>query len=260
MKIGLVQYNPVWESQEENKKKINHLIERDFLQSKNLPGEPSLLVFPEMTLTGFTMQSSKFGELLKGENFKYFSRLSLKHRIFIAAGLIEKENENYFNSLVVFNSEGELISKYRKIHPFTYSSEDKHYTRGKETGVVEIDGLKVGLSICYDLRFPELYRLYAKERVHLIIVIANWPEARIEHWRALLRARAIENQCYIAGVNRVGDDPKLYYPGFSSVCDLMGNEIVSSKDEEKIIYAEINKEKVEEVRKNLPFLDDIYLI
>jgi predicted amidohydrolase len=253
MKIGLVQYNPVWEQKEENKRKVNKLIERYW-------EEASLLIFPEMTLSGFTMQSNKFSESLTGETFNYFSSLASKLRTYVAAGLIEKENGICFNSLIMLNPEGELISLYRKIHPFSYSTEDKNYVRGSEIKITEINEIKAGLSICYDLRFPELYRFYAKERVHLLIVIANWPDTRIEHWRALLKARSIENQCYTAGINRVGDDPKLHYPGFSSVIDPMGNEIISLKDEEKIIFAEINKEKVEEVRNKLPFLSDIYLI
>ncbi|MEJ2618477.1 MAG: carbon-nitrogen family hydrolase [Ignavibacteriaceae bacterium] len=253
MKIGLVQYNPIWELREENKKKINQLIERDFQNS-------SLLIFPEMTLTGFTMMAEKFGESLKGDSFKYFSDTALKYQTYIAAGLIENDDGNYFNSLILLNPDGELISKYRKIHPFSYSTEDKHYKKGRETKSSDIKGLKAGLSICYDLRFPELYRFYAKERVQLIIVIANWPDTRIEHWKTLLKARAIENQCYVAGVNRVGDDPELHYTGFSSIYDPMGNEIISLADEEKIVFADINKENVAKIRKNLPFLDDINLI
>lgn len=253
MKIGLVQYNPIWELKEENKKKIIGLIERDFQKS-------SFLIFPEMTLTGFTMMAEKFGESLKENSFKYFSDMALKYQTFIAAGLIEHDNGNYFNSLILLNPDGKLISKYRKIHPFSYSYEDKHYLKGEEIKIAEIDGLKVGLSICYDLRFPELFRFYAKEKVHLIIVIANWPDTRIEHWRILLKARAIENLCYVAGVNRVGDDPDLHYTGFSSIYDPMGNEIVSLIDKEKVIFADINKENVENIRKNLPFLDDINLI
>ncbi len=253
MKIGLVQYNPKWESKEENKKKITELIKRDFKKS-------SLLIFPEMTLTGFTMQSLKFSESISGDSFKYFSDIAMQYKIFVAGGLIEKENENCFNSLILLNPDGKLISKYRKIHPFSYSTENKHYKRGVEVKIAEINGLKVGLSICYDLRFPELYRFYAKERVHLIIVIANWPDTRIEHWKTLLKARAIENQCYVAGINRVGDDPKLHYPGFSSVYDPMGIAVISLKNEEKITFSEVNKEKVERIRKNLPFLNDINLI
>ena len=253
MKIGLVQYNPLWESKEENKKKITALIKRDVKKS-------SLLIFPEMTLTGFTMMPEKFSEAIKGDSFKFFAGIALKHKVFVAAGIIEENNGKYFNSLILLNPDGKLISSYRKIHPFSYSTEDKHYKKGKEVKIAGINKLKIGLSICYDLRFPELFRFYAKERVHLIIVIANWPDTRIEHWKTLLKARAIENQCYVAGVNRIGDDPKLHYPGFSSIYDPMGKEILSLKDEEKIVFADINKEIVSKIRKNLPFLEDINLI
>ena len=118
----------------------------------------------------------------------------------------------------------------------------------------------VGLSICYDLRFPELYRQYGKVKSELIIVIANWPDTRIEHWRALLKARAIENQCYVAGVNRVGKDLKLNYNGYSAVSDPMGNELTTQADIEKILTADISLKIVEETRTKLPFLNDIYLI
>ena len=118
MRIGLVQYNPLWESKEKNRKKIIGLIERDFIES-------SLLIFPEMTLTGFTMKSEKFSEPLKGDSIHFFSELASKYDTFIAAGLIENDNGNYFNTLILLNPAGEIISKYRKIHPFSYSTEDK---------------------------------------------------------------------------------------------------------------------------------------
>jgi len=206
------------------------------------------------------MKASKFAEKLNGESFQFFSNLAKDNKVTILAGIIENENGNYFNSLIHLDLSGKLISKYRKIHPFSFSTEDKHYKKGKRTVITEIDDWKVGLSICYDLRFPELYRLYGKRRVELIVNIANWPNARIEHWRTLLKARAIENQCFIAGVNRVGNDPKLHYPGLSSLFDPMGNEIISSADQEQVITTEIDRTRVDEVRKTFPFLNDISLI
>ncbi len=155
---------------------------------------------------------------------------------------------------------GKLVKTYRKIHPFSYSTEDKNYTKGEATVITKINDFSAGLSICYDLRFPELFRQYAKNKVDIIIVIANWPDTRIEHWRTLLKARAIENQCYVLGVNRVGNDPKLNYPGFSSIVDPMGIELISVPEEEKIVTAEILKEKADEVKNSLPFLNDIRLI
>lgn len=272
MKIGLVQYAPVWENKKANKLKIDNLL-------TDLPEKFSLLVFPELTLTGFTMHSDKFAESIaslpnerarhgKSDSFKrkdggstdYFKALSKKLKIHILAGLIEQEGDKRFNALVHISPNGELQAKYRKIHPFSYSRENEFYQRGSEPIITEIKKFKVGLSICYDLRFPELYRIYGKEKVDILVVIANWPIARIEHWRLLLRARAVENQCYVVGVNRVGNDPKLSYNGYSSVFDPMGNEVVSLADQEKVISAEIQQEKIIEIRKTFPFLEDIRLI
>jgi len=253
MKIGLVQYNPVWENKDENKRKILNLV------SNNLV-DVSLLIFPEMTLTGFTMKSSVYGESLDGESFKFFSELSKNKNVHCLAGVIEKENGNYFNSLIHVDNQGELVNKYQKVHPFSLGSEDKNYSKGEKTATTQVKDFKIGLSICYDLRFPELYRLYAKERVDALVSIANWPDTRIEHWRALLKARTIENQCYMIGVNRVGKDPKLNYIGYSGVYDPMGKELVSVKDEEKVIIESIEKKKVCETRDSLPFLNDISLI
>ncbi len=250
--IGIVQYSPVWENKSASKEKIINLID----ETKGL----DLIIFPEMTLTGFTMKSKAFSEELNKETHSFFSTIAKKKKCAVMYGLIEKGKKKNFNTLVHLNNQGKIISSYRKIHPFSYSKENIFYGKGKETVVTKVKGIKIGLSICYDLRFPELYRFYAKEKVHLIVDIANWPDTRIEHWRSLLKARAIENQCYVAGVNRVGNDPKLHYNGFSSVFDPMGKEIVAVENEEKIIVAEIDKTYVDEVRKKLPFLDDMRLI
>jgi omega-amidase len=253
MKVALVQYNPVWENKIENQKKIDEMLQKDLHQS-------DLVILPEMTLTGFTMKAEKYCEDLKGESIKYFSGLAKTYNINIIAGMILKENDNHFNALIHLDEKGDLRAVYKKTHPFSYSTENLHYKRGEKPVVSKVNNWKIGLAVCYDLRFPELYRFYAKERVELIITIANWPDTRIEHWKSLLRARAIENQCYSIGVNRVGDDPKLHYNGFSGVFDPMGNEIVLIKNKEEIIYCDMDINKVYETRKSLPFLDDIYLI
>ena len=252
LKIGLVQYSPVWENKSASKEKINNLV----AETNKL----DLIIFPEMTLTGFTMKSKAFSEELNEETHLFFSTIAKKIKCAVMYGVIEKGKRKNFNTLVHLNNQGKIISTYRKIHPFSYSKEDINFGKGKEIVITKVKGIKIGLSICYDLRFPELYRLYAKEKVDMIIDIANWPDTRIEHWRTLLKARAIENQCYVVGVNRVGDDPKLHYNGFSSVFDPMGKEIVAVENEEKVIVAEIDKSYVDNVRQRLPFLKDMRLI
>jgi predicted amidohydrolase len=252
MKIALIQYNPFWEDKEVNKKKILEM----------LAGiEPvELLIFPEMSLTGFSMEPQKIGEGIGGASFRFFSELAMNKKSNVMAGIVEKRNKRYYNTLIHIKPNGNLVKLYRKIHPFSYSGEEKYYSAGVRPAMSKIRKWKVGLTICYDLRFPELFRKYGKKRAHLIINIANWPDTRIEHWRTLIKARAIENQCYIAVVNRVGDDPKLHYIGFSSVLDPMGKEIVSVENEEKVIIVEIDKNYVKEVREKFPFLEDIKLV
>lgn len=253
MKLTLVQYNPEWENKTANMKKLLTM-----LQSKTIVG--NVLIFPEMTLTGFTMNASSMAENMRRKSLNFFSDFAVDKKVHVFAGLIEQSGKNLYNSLVHLDTNGKLKTKYQKIHPFSYSNEDKFYTAGKKLSIAKVDEWKIGLSICYDLRFPELFRFYAKQKVDLIINIANWPVTRIEHWRTLLKARAIENQCYVAGVNRVGDDKKFHYNGYSSVFDPMGKEIISVKNKETILTAEIDKDYVKEVRKKLPFLNDIKLI
>jgi len=252
MKLSLVQYNPAWENKESNKEKILSLL-TDNCRS-------SLIIFPEMSLTGFTMKAGKYAEDLKESSFYFFSKIAQEYGADVLCGIIEKSGNAFYNTLLYIDSKGELKDTYRKIHPSSYSSEDKNYTAGSSPVITSISGWKTGLSICYDLRFPELYRKYGKERVSLIVNIANWPDTRIEHWRTLLKARAIENQCYVAGVNRTGTDPKLTYIGYSSVFDPMGKELVTLHKDEGIISAEISGDYVDEVRTKLPFLNDMVLI
>jgi predicted amidohydrolase len=252
MKAGLLQYNPLWENPQGNIEKIEKMVE-------SVSTKIDLLVLPEMSLTGFTMESKKFAEDLDGISTLYFMKLSQRLKCHILAGIIEKSEEGIFNSLVHFNN-GLINARYRKIHPFGYGMEDKNYSSGKEIVITKIDNVKAGLTICYDLRFPELYRLYSKQRVELLVNIANWPVPRIEHWCTLLKARAIENQCFVIGVNRVGSDLHLQYNGCSSVIDPMGNILLSILDEENIFIVDINPALVKETREKLPFLEDVRLI
>ncbi len=253
MKLGLIQYSPVWEDKEENKKKILSILSANDRKT-------DLLVFPEMTLTGFSMNSLKLAENPDGGSFTFFKNIAEEKNTNVIAGIIFKEEEKIFNTAVHFGANGDVKTVYKKIHPFTYSTEDKNYEAGTRTEFTEIDNWKIGLSVCYDLRFPELYRFYAKIRTELIIIIANWPVDRIEHWRHLLKARAIENQCFVAGVNRVGTTGKLKYNGWSSLYNPMGDEVIGIENEEGIFTAEIDIADVEKLRNELPFLDDIKMI
>ena len=252
MKIGLVQYNPDWEDKKSNQRKILNLLD-------SFNEKVSLLIFPELTLTGFTMKSEKFAEPLEEDTYNFFKDISLKHKTHIMAGMIENEKGNYFNTLLHIDKDGKLVCKYQKIHPFSFGGENRYYKSGNKPMITQIQEFRIGLTICYDLRFPELYRFYGKDRVDVILNIANWPEQRIDHWYSLLKVRAIENQCFTIGVNRVGKGIGNRYTGCSSVFHPFGEEMVSVQDEEKIITAKILKSEIDKTRQKYPFLEDITL-
>ena len=253
MKLGLIQYSPEWENPEANKQKI------DALLTQHLSDE-DILIFPEMTLTGFTMKAKEFAEDIDGDSVQYFMELARKHKKDVFAGIIEEFEDKIYNSLYHIDKNGLIIARYRKIHPYSFTSEDEHYDAGNEPVVTKFNKVRIGLSICYDLRFPELYRKYTKEGIDVLIDIANWPVPRSEHWKTLLKARAIENQCFMIGVNRVGTDPALTYNGCSGVFDPMGNEIAMNEGEETLISVNINPEEVAKTRSDLPFLKDMKMI
>lgn len=253
MKIGIIQYSPIWESPEENFNFVSDLI---FKSSS----DTDLIILPEMSLTGFTMNSEKFAEEIDGFAVKSFIALAGKIKKHIFAGIIERDGEAIYNSLFHFDRNGIITARYRKVHPFSYAKENKFYRAGSESVITNIEKYSTGLSICYDLRFPELYRLYGKQRVDIMVNIANWPVKRIEHWKHLLKARAIENQAFMIGVNRTGDDPFYNYNGSSAVYDPMGKELLQLDDESGFFTVEINPDEAKEVQNKFHFLDDIKLI
>jgi predicted amidohydrolase len=253
MKIGIVQYSPVWEKREENFERIVSLTEKE---GKNC----DLIILPEMSLTGFTMNTSAFAEELDGETVKNFIALSRKLKTNFLVGIIEKDGEQIFNSLFHFDKNGIIAARYRKIHLFSFAKEDKFYSSSSEIVVTKIENRKVGLSICYDLRFPELYRLQTKQGAELLINIANWPLPRIFHWRELLKARAIENLAFVVGVNRIGTDPFNTYNGQSLCYNPKGEVIFDAQDKEGFFTFEIELAETKNVRTEFGFLNDIKLI
>ena len=172
--------------------------------------------------------------------------------------LIESARNKQFNTAIVVNGDGVLVKKYRKIHLFPVSQEHKSYTAGRVITTFNMGGVKCGITICYDLRFPELFRALMKKGVKIVFVPANWPASRREHWLALLRARSIENQFFVAGINRVGKDPQLDYSGDSVVFDPWGKQLACAKTKkEELIFANLDFKCLEIIRKEYPFLREI---
>jgi predicted amidohydrolase len=224
MKIEILQYPIAWESRENNFATIQEALR----QSPPEPG--SMLVLPEMFSTGFSMNVETFAETTDGPSSTFLRELALRHGICTVGSFpfrCPDEASKGLNRLLAFAPDGTLLARYDKIHPFTYGQEAKHYLGGQRLPLFDYGGWRVCPTICYDLRFPEMYRRAVLDGgADLILVIANWPSRRREHWNALLRARAIENQAVVVGVNRVGEDPTLSYAGDSAVIDMLGKELL----------------------------------
>lgn len=250
MKIGLTQMDIIWEDKEKNKEQCLLYIQRAKEQGVDL------LVFPEMTLTGFSVNAPYISENEPENTRGFFKNASLKYGMAICYGYAKESNGTYKNKCELV-SEGALLSEYEKIHPFTYGEEGKFFAGGNSLSVASLrlghEEWSIGSTICYDLRFPELFQAIS-ERAHLITVIANWPKERVMHWDALLRARAIENQCYICGVNRVGRGGGLNYVHSSALYDSLGNVIASGRDE--LLTAIITPEAVIRTREDFPLKKD----
>ena len=232
--LGL-QLDIVWEDKAANLKKIRRL-----LSSAN-PKPGTLVVLPEMCLTGFTMADIEdTGEELA----------TLSQNIRLIAG-IKRDGRN---AAVLFDN-GREVSRYAKMHPFKLAGES--VVPGTEPVVVDCGEFKLAPIVCYDLRFPELFRDGVRRGANLFAVIANWPTARLDHWLTLLKARAIENQSYVIGVNRVGQDPNADYPGHSQIISPRGELLGDAGEGEGAVTAELNLPELRAYRQKFPALQDM---
>ena len=213
-----------------------------------------LVVFPELSLTGFTTNAS-LAEPPDGDTVSFFSRLTGDLGVAAAFGFACHTETGITNRLCIADK-GFITAKYDKIHPFSYGGECAVYSGGNSLTTIRVGDITAGLSICYDLRFPEIYQAMSGE-CRLLIVAANWPDSRAYHWDTLLKARAIENQCFVAGCNRCGSGDGLHYSGGSIICSPTG-EVISSAEPytEQLIFAEIDSEEVGRVRSVFPLKKD----
>ena len=247
MKLALAQLDMSWEDKINNKRTALMFIDR--AANENV----DMILFPEMTLTGFSMNTTCVGEI-HNETLEYFKALSCKFNIYIGFGYVEGTT-NSKNKYSIVSPIGEELVNYTKIHPFSFGTETEFYQSGDKITSFSLLGFTIVPSICYDLRFPEIFQI-ASKTANLITLAANWPIDRREHWITLLKARAIENQCYIAGVNRVGAGNGLNYSGGSMIIDPLGNIISSLYMEEGLILADICLDTVTSVREAFRLKDD----
>ncbi len=248
MRIALVQMDLAWEDVAEN-----HRRARRHLEGAREKGA-RLALLPEMFCTGFSMESGRIAQPPGGPSEGFLRETAKALSLWILASVPETGPRRPRNTAILAGPDG-AATKYAKIHPFTFGGEDRVYEGGDRVVTVEVEGVRVTPFVCYDLRFPEPFRLAADD-TDLFAVVANWPEARREHWRTLLRARAIENLCYVAGVNRVGEGGKLRYTGDSVVVSPWGETLVEGGAQVSVLFADVDPAAVRDARAKFPALSD----
>jgi len=248
--ISVIQTNIHWEAKAANLQ----MLEEKILGIKD---KTEIVVLPEMFTTGFSMNPELLAETMEGATVQWMKKIAAQKKIILTGSIIIEDDGNYYNRLIWMLPNGQ-VGYYDKRHLFAYGDEDNHYTAGTKRLIASVKGWKINLLVCYDLRFPVWARQTPGEAEYdLLIYVANWPEKRVHAWKTLLQARAIENQCYVVGVNRVGKDAKdIVYSGESLVADPMGEVLYTKKDVEDIFTITLEKSHLQAVREKLPFLKD----
>lgn len=251
MRIMLCQTHIIWENKEANIAKLETLMQAAKAKSADL------VCLPEMSFTGFSMHTDLTADAKPGETIDRMAELAKAYGTAIAFGYVAKdagnEENRAYNHYAVVDANGKVMADYVKIHPFSYGGEDRYFVGGDRLSHFDFMGFHIGLAICYDLRFPEQFMALG-EVCDVILVGANWPERRAEHWRTLLQARAIENQCYVAGVNCYGDIGNVSYTGNSMMLGPDGTVLGEQSAEGYAVYELEND--VKEVRAAFPVRND----
>ncbi|HZG23896.1 MAG TPA: nitrilase family protein [Chitinophagaceae bacterium] len=244
---------------------------------KSIGEKTEMVVLPEMFNTGFISTPQPLAETMDGPTVEWMKRIAAEHRIILTGSLIIKEDGKYFNRLIWMLPVGQY-GHYDKRHLFAFASEHEEYTAGNKRLITSVKGFRLNMQICYDLRFPvwasqqsfasplmrkrrvsnfDAYKEIEHPEYDALVYVANWPERRNHAWKTLLQARAIENQCYVIGVNRVGKDGNdINYSGDSMVIDPLGEVLYQKPDDEDIFTVVLKKERVDEIRSQFPFWKD----
>ncbi len=245
MRAHLVQLDIAWEDPAANRERIGELIGSAAIE----PGD--LIALPEMYASGFSLNVDVTADD-DNEDAAFLASLAKKSGATVVGGITVRSETRALNRALVYGPSGERLARYDKIHPFSFGREHEVFTGGERIALFEWNGLKVMPAICYDLRFPELFRAGLDAGAEAFVVIANWPAARQAHWRALNVARAIENQAAVLAVNRTGADPHLDYAGGSIALDARGLPVAEADERERVLTAEIDPEDVRSWRESFP--------
>jgi predicted amidohydrolase len=238
----------VWEDVAENHRRAA----RHLRAAKE--GGAALAILPEMFSTGFSMDAARIAQPPGGPSETFLREETRRLGLWVLASVAEAGEPAPRNMAMLVSPAGDVV-RYAKIHPFSYAGEDRVYAAGERVVTAEVEGVRVTPFVCYDLRFPEPFRTAAAD-TDLFAVVANWPDQRREHWRTLLRARAIENQAYVVGVNRAGDGNGLHYAGDSAAIAPLGETIVEADDREQVLFCDVDPEVVKKLRARFPALAD----
>ncbi len=269
LSITTIQTNLHWEDKAANLQMLEQKI-------SSIKEKKEIVVLPEMFSTGFSMKPELLAETMDGETVQWMKRIAAEKKIILTGSVIIADTgqtgtvrPSYYNRLIWMQPNGQY-GVYDKRHCFAFAGEDEHYTAGTKRLIVSVKGWKINLLVCYDLRFPvwarqtsppnpspQVERGAIAPEYDIIIYVANWPERRIHAWKTLLQARAIENQCYVVGTNRVGDDGNnIHYSGESMIVDPQGEVLYTKKEVEDIFTIALDKTHLQTVRKKFPFLRD----
>lgn len=255
--ITTIQTNLHWE----NKTANLEMLEKKVL---GIAEKTNVVLLPEMFSTGFSMQPALFAETMEGETVNWMRQLAKQKNIILGGSIMVSENDVYFNRFIWMQPNGQF-GFYDKRHCFSLAGEDQYYGSGNKRTIASVGGWKINLQICYDLRFPVWSRQQLQQdeqnnfnpEYDVLVYVANWPERRSSAWKTLLQARAIENQSFVFGVNRVGNDGnQIYHSGDTMVVDPMGEVLYQNSHNEDVHTITIEKNKLKEVREKLPFWKD----
>jgi len=252
MQVIGCQFDIVWEDKAANFDRVRALVKDASVE------RGALIVLPEMFATGFSMRLETILEPEQGPTQQFLSQLARETGAYVIGGVaISNRDGRGRNEALVVDPQGRDILRYCKLHPFSLGGEDKHFAPGEETCSFGWGPFNVAPFICYDMRFPEIFRHQTRLGAQVLVVIANWPVARDAHWQTLLRARAIENQAYVIGVNRVGNDPQLAYAGHSMIIDPRGETLSMAGEAPQIIQSQLQIESLLAYRRQFPALRDM---
>jgi omega-amidase len=252
--VSLIQSDIIWENKTQNCNHFGNII-------ASLPAHAQVVVLPEMFNTGFSMQPDLWAEDNDGPTIQWMKEMAIQYRKIIVGSIIVENNNHYYNRLIWMQPNGQYFH-YDKRHLFGFAGEDQHYTAGEKKIIVQVNGWKICLQVCYDLRFPVWTRQsnpmqQTNPSYDILLYVANWPERRIHAWKTLLMARAIENQCYVIGVNRIGNDGNnIYYSGDSALINPMGAPIWAAAHEATVYTHTLHYNDLLHIRTQFPFLKD----